>query len=85
MEIVWNQNGFEADLEYGKLKISGNEEAGFRPYQLLAASIAACSGTVLHNILEKKRIQLKDMTIETKKNAFPKRRAASKASIFTSY
>ncbi|TWM25934.1 hypothetical protein CHCC14821_1193 [Bacillus paralicheniformis] len=66
MEIVWNQNGFEADLEYGKLKISVNEKAGFRPYQLLAASIAACSGTVLHNILEKKRIQLKDMTIETK-------------------
>lgn len=66
MEIVWNQNGFEADLEYGKLKISSNEEAGFRPYQLLAASIAACSGTVLHKILEKKRIQLKDMIIETK-------------------
>ncbi|MGG4004028.1 OsmC family protein [Bacillus licheniformis] len=66
MEIVWNQNGFEADLEYGKLKISSNEEAGFRPYQLLAASIAACSGTVLRKILEKKRIQLKDMIIETK-------------------
>ena len=33
---------------------------------MLAASIAACSGTVLRKILEKKRIQLKDMIIETK-------------------
>ncbi|MFN2747836.1 MULTISPECIES: OsmC family protein [Bacillus] len=71
MNIKWNQNGFHADLAFGGLDISSNEEAGFRPYQLMLASIAACSGTVLQNILEKKRIQLEEMTIQTKEERVP--------------
>ncbi|MGN9864015.1 OsmC family protein [Bacillus swezeyi] len=71
MDIQWNQNGFHADLAFGRLDISSREEAGFRPYQLMIASIAACSGTVLHNILEKKRIQLKDMIIQAKEERIP--------------
>lgn len=55
---------FEAELNYGKINISGNPEIGFRPYQLLVSSIAACSGGVLKSILVKKRIAFDDIHIE---------------------
>lgn len=46
--------GFTTNLPYGELHIAGDEEYGFRPYQLMVSSIAACSGGVLRKILEKK-------------------------------
>lgn len=57
------ENGFTANFEYGTLHISGNEEFGFRPYQLLVSSIAVCSGGVLRKVLEKKRIVYKDVKV----------------------
>jgi putative redox protein len=59
------ENGFKSDLEFGELYVSGNEEFGFRPYQLLVASIAVCSGGVLRKILLKKKMTIEDITIDT--------------------
>ncbi|WP_307188677.1 MULTISPECIES: OsmC family protein [Bacillaceae] len=56
--------GYTIDLPYGKLDISGDESAGFRPFQLLVSSIAVCSGGVFRNILDKKRISYKSINIE---------------------
>ncbi|APH06347.1 OsmC family protein [Bacillus weihaiensis] len=58
--------GFTTTTEYGELHVAGDEAYGFRPFQLMVASIAVCSGGVLRKILEKKRIQIEDMTIDTK-------------------
>lgn len=58
--------GFYTDVEFGKLQVAGDEEYGFRPYQLLVSSIAACSGGTLRKILEKKRMKVEDITIKTK-------------------
>lgn len=55
--------GFTTELEYGTLHISGDEKSGFRPYQLLVSSIAVCSGGVLRQILDKKRMQYEDIQI----------------------
>ncbi|MDE5415295.1 OsmC family protein [Alkalihalobacterium chitinilyticum] len=63
MEFIMKENGFTANFEYGTLHISGNEEFGFRPYQLLVSSIAVCSGGVLRKVLEKKRIVYKDVKV----------------------
>jgi putative redox protein len=63
MEFKMKENGFVTQAEYGELHISGNEEFGFRPYQLLVSSIAVCSGGVLRKILEKQRVALEDITI----------------------
>ncbi|WP_216830258.1 OsmC family protein [Alkalihalobacterium elongatum] len=63
MEFIMKENGFKAEFEYGTLDISGNEEFGFRPYQLLVSSIAVCSGGVLRKVLEKKRVQYKDVKV----------------------
>jgi putative redox protein len=56
--------GFQSEFEYGNLQVAGNEEYGFRPYQLMVSSIAVCSGGVLRTILEKKRLDVEDMTIK---------------------
>lgn len=57
--------GFTVDLPYGQLHISSDEQHGFRPYQLLAASVAACSGSTLRKILHKQRQPIDDMRIVT--------------------
>ncbi len=66
MKFEMTENGFETATAFGKLTISGNEEYGFRPYQLLVSSVAVCSGGVLRNILEKMRMPADNVTIEVK-------------------
>ncbi|WP_059172488.1 OsmC family protein [Bacillus sp. FJAT-27445] len=65
MNFKMKEVGFYTELPFGRLDVSGNEEAGFRPYQLMAASVAVCSGGVLRTILEKKRLQVEDIEIRT--------------------
>ncbi|MFJ7933246.1 OsmC family protein [Sporosarcina sp. NPDC096371] len=66
MKFEMTENGFETATAFGQLTISGNEEYGFRPYQLLVSSVAVCSGGVLRNILEKMRMPADNITIEVK-------------------
>ncbi|WP_147804067.1 OsmC family protein [Alkalicoccus halolimnae] len=61
MDFTWQGDYFETDLEYGTLRISGNEENGFRPFQLMVSSIAVCSTSVLRQILEKQRMTVSDI------------------------
>ncbi|SFE54771.1 Uncharacterized OsmC-related protein [Bacillus sp. OV194] len=65
MEFKMKENGFQTQFEYGTLDISGNEEYGFRPYQLMVSSVAVCSGGVLRKVLDKMRIDVQDITIRT--------------------
>lgn len=62
--------GFYADLDYGRLDVAGDEQYGFRPYQLLVSSVAVCSGGVLRKILAKMRLDVRDIHIkaETERN-----------------
>ncbi|MGO1060873.1 OsmC family protein [Planococcus sp. FY231025] len=66
MKFSMTENGFSGDLPYGELNVSTNEEFGFRPYQLLVASIAVCSGGIIRKILEKKRMPAEDIQVEVK-------------------
>lgn len=65
MEFKMKEVGFQTTTEYGELHVAGDEAYGYRPYQLMVASIAVCSGGVLRKILAKKRMQIEDMTIST--------------------
>ena len=58
------ETGFTAEFEFGTLHISGDEQFGFRPYQLLVSSVAVCSGGVLRQILDKKRMKYDDIKIK---------------------
>lgn len=53
MKFEMTEHGFVTETEFGTLEISSNEEKGFRPYQLMVSSIAACTGGVMRKILEK--------------------------------
>ncbi len=64
MNFKMKDNGFTSDLDFGQLFISGQEEYGFRPYQLLLSSVAGCSGGVLRKVLTKMRIEFDDIEIE---------------------
>ncbi|USG65527.1 OsmC family protein [Brevibacillus ruminantium] len=70
MEFVAKEKGFIAHFSYGDLHVSGDDEHGFRPFQLLVSSIAVCSGGVLRKILEKMRMPCSDMkvTAEVERN-----------------
>lgn len=63
MKFKMKEVGFSTELEYGELRVAGNEQYGFRPYQLMVSSIAVCSGGVLRTILQKKRMEVKDITL----------------------
>lgn len=64
------ENGFKTELGYGELAISGNEHDGFRPFELMIASIAGCAGSVFIKILEKQRTRIEDVliTVEIERN-----------------
>ncbi|ALX48973.1 OsmC family protein [Lentibacillus amyloliquefaciens] len=70
MEFHLKEEGLRTEFEYGQLDISGNAEHGFRPYQLMVASIAGCSASVFRKILNKQRMEAADMkvTAEVKRN-----------------
>ncbi len=63
MEFYLNENGMKTDLDFGELVISGDEQLGFRPFQLMVSSIVGCSGMVLKRILEKQRIEFEIIRI----------------------
>lgn len=63
MEFNFKDNHAESDFAFGPLTISGDEELGIRPFQLLVSSIAGCSGLVFKKIIDKQRMDITDLTI----------------------
>lgn len=65
-ELTFNSKdiGMRTELDYGELNISGNEEHGFRPFQLMVASIVGCSSGVFRKILEKQRVTIEDLQVQ---------------------
>lgn len=64
MEFNMTENGFQTEVNYGTLDVSGDDQYGFRPYQLMVSSIAVCSGSVLRKVFAKKRIAYDDIKIK---------------------
>ncbi|SDK35031.1 OsmC family protein [Sediminibacillus albus] len=63
MDFYLKDQGVRTSFEYGQLNISGNEDYGFRPYQLMVSSIAGCSASVFRKIMEKQRMEMEDWKI----------------------
>lgn len=64
MKFEWQEDHLETSLPYGKLQISPDDEVGFRPFQLMVASIAGCSSAVFHKILVKQRMEYDALSVE---------------------
>lgn len=63
MTFYSKDNGMKTEVGFGELKISGNEEYGFRPFQLMVSSIVGCSSGVFKQILGKQRIEIEDLNV----------------------
>ncbi|MGD6964128.1 OsmC family protein [Fictibacillus phosphorivorans] len=72
MEFKMTENGFETEVDFGTLEISGNAEYGYRPFQLLVSSIAVCSGGVLRKVLERMRMPYEDITVQARETRVEK-------------
>lgn len=72
MKFHLKESSMRANLQYGELSVSGNEDYGYRPYQLMVASIAGCSGSVFRKILEKQRTEIEDLIITAEVDRNPK-------------
>lgn len=63
MDFYLKDNGMRSEFEYGTLSVSGDEQYGFRPFQLMVASIAGCSASVFRKILDKQRTDYEDLIV----------------------
>src|SRR5699024_3619200 len=65
MQFTWKEDYMETTaFNYDTLHISPDDTKGYRPFQLLVASVASCSGGVFHKILKKQRIEYESLTID---------------------
>ncbi|MFG6149806.1 OsmC family protein [Halobacillus sp. B23F22_1] len=71
MDFYIKEDGVRTSFDYGQLEISGDETFGFRPFQLMVASVAGCSIGVYRKILDKQRINFEDIkvTADVSRNA----------------
>lgn len=72
MKFNLKENSTNVDFDYGELSISGNEDFGYRPFQLMVASIVGCSASVFSKILKKQRTEIADLTITADVERNPK-------------
>lgn len=63
MDFYLKDNGMRSEFEFGTLSVSGDEQYGFRPFQLMVASIAGCSASVFRKILDKQRTDYEDLIV----------------------
>ena len=63
MKLIYENDRWVANADQRQLHISGNEEAGYRPYQLFTSAIAGCFGEMVIHVCRKKRISYEGMTI----------------------
>nr|WP_246050039.1 OsmC family protein [Aquibacillus sediminis] len=66
MKFTIDDHGVHTMLPHNTLHISKQEQHGYRPYQLLIASIVGCSGNLLRQILNKKRIDYHTLQVSMK-------------------
>ena len=56
-------NGVHTDAAFGTLKISGQDEHGFRPYFLMTSAVAGCGTGVLRRELAARGIEYEDIKV----------------------
>nr|WP_289038741.1 OsmC family protein [uncultured Allobacillus sp.] len=64
MKFTVTEEKITSELPAGELTISGDENEGFRPFQLMVSSLAGCSSLVYKRILAKQKVEWDEMTVE---------------------
>lgn len=64
MYFYMKDDHFVMQTDNSELPISANEDFGFRPYELMVASIAGCSAIVLKKIVHKMRMDITNIKVK---------------------
>ncbi|WP_026583183.1 OsmC family protein [Bacillus sp. J33] len=64
MKFTIERDHIRGNLGFGEISVSPSEANGYRPFELFVSSLIGCSGTLLRNILFKKRISYQKLEIE---------------------
>lgn len=64
MKFMIEANHVQGQLKFSEIAVSPDEANGFRPFELFVSSLAGCSGTLLRDILSKKRISYQKLEME---------------------
>ena len=59
MKLIYENDRWIANADQRQLHISGNEEAGYRPYQLFTSAIAGCFGEMVIHVCRKNEYPIK--------------------------
>lgn len=71
MKFTYKGERLVGHLEFGDLYASPDSKKGYKPYELMLTSIVTCSGTLLVNLLQKKRIVFKNVSFLAEGNRNP--------------
>ncbi len=62
---TWKGNQeFESIQDHNSIKLDGNRQKGFNPKALLLSGLAACTGIDVADILEKMRVNFRDLSVD---------------------
>lgn len=64
MKFTVDHEKITRKLGFGELPISLEDTLGYRPFELFVSSLVGCSGTLLRNILQKKKFAIEKIEID---------------------
>ncbi|MET3699386.1 uncharacterized OsmC-like protein [Bacillus oleivorans] len=81
MDFKYENNHLVGITEFSELHASPNSSLGFKPFELMLTSLVTCSGSLLVNLLKKKRIAFRSLyfSAEAERNSEKANRIVSVA------
>ncbi|MDR6124838.1 putative redox protein [Bacillus sp. SLBN-46] len=64
MKYIVENDYIIGNLGFDPITISPSENKGYRPFELFVSSLVGCSGTILRNILTKRKYAFQKLEIE---------------------
>lgn len=85
MQFVYEQERLIGQLSFGELYTSTNPLKGYKPYELLLASLTTCSGALLVTLLQKKRLHFETVSFTAEGRRNPKMANRIEAIVITAH
>lgn len=64
MKFIIENDHITGNLGFNPITISPTENKGYRPFELFVSSLVGCSGTILRNILTKRKYPFQKLEVE---------------------
>lgn len=85
MQFVYEQERLIGQLSFGELYTSTNPLKGYKPYELLLASLTTCSGSLLVMLLQKMRLHFVEVSFTSEGHRNPEMANRIEAIVITAH